>query len=218
MTEVGANPLLEDEELQAALKQIEQMSEQEAAKLPSLDEDSIAAPPAVESPASAPAGPAAGAPAKKLEFKLGSKGAAAPGKDKDKPATKFEARRPTRKTPASEEPPPEPIERPNVLLPTISFARRVLRWIDAAVEFLNLPGRRLAPEIRDAIGVAALLTLAMSLGAWLVLPRVLPYRDAVRFLEAKVAEAPPTSRAAESPKEGGESAATAGEVGLVGES
>jgi hypothetical protein len=72
---------------------------------------------------------------------------------------------------------------PAPVAPRLSLAKRVYRLADALIERANRPFAFLPPQVRNALGAAALTTIGMSLAALLVLPVLMPNRDALTFLE-----------------------------------
>lgn len=94
-------------------------------------------------------------------------------------------------------------------VPRAPLAKRVYRAIDGMLEFVNAPFLRVSEAVRNAIGVVAATSLAVSLLAIVVLPIVTPHRDAIAFVEEKrralerasAEQAPPHGAA--SPSHGG---------------
>jgi len=87
-------------------------------------------------------------------------------------------------------------------------AKGVCRLIDQALDTLNGPFARFSGQVRNAIGLAAIATVVVSITALLVFPHVMPHRDAVSFLREKRAQldARPTAPAPpESPTAGNDS-------------
>ncbi len=68
----------------------------------------------------------------------------------------------------------------------LTFGRRVYRAADWAMEMLNRPFARIPPGLRDIIGALALTTLGVSLLSCIVMPFLLPHRDAVDLLAVKI--------------------------------
>ncbi len=67
-------------------------------------------------------------------------------------------------------------------------AKGICRLVDRALDTLNKPFDRFGSQVRNAIGLAAIVTVVISTGALLVLPRLMPRRDAVSFLREKRAQ------------------------------
>lgn len=87
-------------------------------------------------------------------------------------------------------------------------AKGICRLVDRALDTLNKPFDRFSSQVRNAIGLAAIATVVISIAALLVLPRLMPHRDAVSFLREKRAQldARPTAPAPpESPTAGNDS-------------
>ena len=72
------------------------------------------------------------------------------------------------------------------LRPAAPIGKRAYRLADRWLEKLNQPFARLDSNIKAAIGMAAVTTVVVSLLAMLLMPVILPHRDAVVFLEEKV--------------------------------
>ncbi len=87
-------------------------------------------------------------------------------------------------------------------------AKGICRLVDRALDTLNKPFDRFGIQVRNAIGLAAIASVVISIAALLVLPRLMPRRDAVSFLREKRAQldARPTAPAPpELPTAGNES-------------
>jgi len=67
-------------------------------------------------------------------------------------------------------------------------AKGICRLVDRALDTLNKPFARFSSQVRNAIGLAAIATVVISIAALLVLPRLMPRRDAVSFLREKRAQ------------------------------
>jgi hypothetical protein len=62
------------------------------------------------------------------------------------------------------------------------------RLVDQALDKLNQPFARFSSRVRSAIGLAAIVTVVISLATLLLSPHVLPQRDALSFLREKRAQ------------------------------
>lgn len=69
--------------------------------------------------------------------------------------------------------------------PWIALARQIYRAADAALDLVNRPFFWLTGQARNVVGWWALATIAVALSSWLLLPPLLPNRDAVAFLREK---------------------------------
>lgn len=67
-------------------------------------------------------------------------------------------------------------------------AKGICRLVDRALDTLNKPFDRFGGQVRNAIGLGAIATVVISIAALLVLPRLMPHRDAVSFLREKRAQ------------------------------
>lgn len=208
-----SNALLPENELETALAEIEQMSEADAEDIPSLDEpgeassadtDASQQQEAVESEAGAPTGAAeSGAPAeekpeeadsspeddaaataddsspeadakpveKEVRFAIGKKKAAAQAAEYTPPAERGDGESGQGGAP-----------------PIPDLQKRLLRMLDGVLDTVNHPLAGLSESTRKLVGLAALVTLVVSLSAMFILPSMLPRRDAISFLQEKRAK------------------------------
>jgi hypothetical protein len=88
------------------------------------------------------------------------------------------------------------------LLPITSVLKCVRRGIDRALDRINQPFAALDDQKRALVGWAAITTLIVSLLAMLLIPKILPQRDAITFLQEKRArlDAPPPAKVPRSPE------------------
>ena len=75
----------------------------------------------------------------------------------------------------------------------MSLSKRIYRALDQALDRVNRPFERLGTGVRALVGWVALATLIVSILAIVLMPLVLPHRDAIVFLQEKRAQldAPP---------------------------
>lgn len=152
-SEETSNP---DDELAAALAEVEQLSTK-TKKDPEQSETTPAAAPATTG--SKTGAPTAGSQRKNektLQFKIG----------KQEPSEKKES--------ATANTPP----RCSWVKPAYDFANRIL-------DAINRPFVGLAPRTRQIIGLAAATTIAVCMLAQCLIPIVLPHRDAIQFLQER---------------------------------
>ena len=69
--------------------------------------------------------------------------------------------------------------------PVASLFKRLCRAIDQGLEAVNRPFGRLGDGGRALVGWAALATLIVSILAMILMPMILPHRDALTFLQEK---------------------------------
>lgn len=145
-----------DDELAAALAEVEQLSNK-TKKDPEQSETTPAA--ALATPGGKTGAPAAGPQRKNektLQFKIG----------KQEPSEKKES--------ATANTPP----RYSWVKPAYDFANRIL-------DAINRPFVGLAPRTRQIIGLAAATTIAVCMLAQFLIPILLPHRDAIQFLQER---------------------------------
>lgn len=159
-------PLVSDEELMAALAEVQAASKAGAIPLPSLDE---------EQPA--------GAAAPKSEIQAGERASAAPAPERGAPRVHAPPPGAAHAVEGSQ-PVGEDCEQAPARL-TARLCRRAYRATDAVLELLNRPFFWLSADARKLVGSVSLATIAVALSAWLLLPLILPNRDAVSFLAAR---------------------------------
>jgi len=92
---------------------------------------------------------------------------------------------PRRRTDAQEAPGDD---QPDTSPPESSPPGGAFRALDRALDAVNRPFVCLGDRIRHLIGLVAIVTIAVSILALLILPRVIPQQDAVTFLQAKRAQ------------------------------
>ncbi len=162
------NPLVSDEELMAARAEVQGASGPAAVGLPSRNEPrpAGAAPESsgdgsAEASATAIPGPAC----RKPQFRIPSSG------------THCHASALKQAADASEAAP----RRGGIAL----LVRQVYRAADAVLDLVNRPFSWLTGEARSMLGWWAVATLAVALSSWLLLPLLLPNRDAITFLKEK---------------------------------
>jgi hypothetical protein len=229
-----SNVLLPEDELQAALAAIGEMSAEDAAAIPSLDDDredtdgSAAEPTVSDSPlgeeelaamvpeaeavpSTADAAPASddtapntsveqAAPQESPETTAGaeaidSDATAQVPQGKKKP--RFKIGKPSSQEGVAEYRPPEGRGSAQAVgvaaRPVTPPAKRVYRALDQALDRVNRPFERVGTGVRALVGWVALATLIVSILAIVLMPLVLPHRDAIVFLQEKRAQldAPP---------------------------
>lgn len=64
----------------------------------------------------------------------------------------------------------------------------LLRGLDLVLDLVNRPFAFLSPGARQMLGIVSVTTLIISVSAGVALPRILPRRDALSFLQEKRAE------------------------------
>ena len=161
MSDDKPKELIADDDIEAALAEIEQLSDEEVDKIPSLDDgtdDESDPPPPDPVPLKTKA-----AESEKKETAEASTAVAAPTTEPDdKPESVAQA-------PA----------------PDNALAQRLYRWTDTAIALADRPVRRFNDSTRKMIGWVSATTLLVALLAALVLPAVFPQRDAITFLQEK---------------------------------
>jgi hypothetical protein len=89
--------------------------------------------------------------------------------------------------------------------PVTPLSKRLYRAIDRALDALNRPFAGLSNSQRALVGWVALTTLIVSILAIILMPIVLPHRDAITFLEEKRAQLDmPAGAAADDVREAGD--------------
>lgn len=160
MSDNETKELIADDDIEAALAEIEQLSAEEVDKIPSLDDgtDDAAGPP-----------PPRPTPAKTKSAESKKKGTAGASAAGSAPATKAED---------------EPESAAQPAAPDDALARLYF-WTDTALALIDRPVRRFNEPTRKMIGWVSAATLLVALLAALVLPAVFPQRTAITFLQEK---------------------------------
>lgn len=229
-----SNVLLPEDELQAALAAIGKMSAEDAAAIPSLDDDRegtdgsgaeqvvsdsplgeeewAAMVPETEAvPSTVNAAPASAAAALDISVEqstpqespettagaeaIDSGAAVQAPQAKKKP--RFKIGKPSSQEGVAEYRPPEGRGSAQAVgiaaRPVTPPAKRVYRALDRALDRVNRPFERVGTGVRALVGWVALVTLMVSILAIVLMPLVLPHRDAIVFLQEKRAQldAPP---------------------------
>jgi hypothetical protein len=86
--------------------------------------------------------------------------------------------------------------------PVTPPAKRLYRALDQALDRVNRPFERLGTEVRALVGWVALVTLVVSILAIVLMPLVLPHRDAIVFLQEKRAQLDVPPRPSEAASDG----------------
>jgi hypothetical protein len=170
-TDSARSPLVSDEELMAA-RAGQEGSGTAAGRLASLDEarPGGTAPGASGDSSAGASTPAAPDPAcRRPQFRIPS------------PGTRCDASVPKQAAEVTEAP-RRGAPRRGWIAP---LARQVYRTADAALDLVNRPFSWLTGEARNMLGWWALATMAVALSSWLLLPVLLPNRDALTFLKEK---------------------------------
>ena len=231
--------LLADEELAAELTRIEQMSSEEVAAIPSLDDGSEQE----EAPATSDdQGAFAGREPPDSATQLGGEELTGAFAEVEKPAANLKADPPQRGAADADAPgrsaPPESVvgsdsappvssapqreaapaapqagrkkprfqvrERPAESIavpgppdehrhagplprPVVPLGKRLSRAVDNGLDTINQPFERMDRRTRTLVGCVAATTLAMSILAMILMPLVMPHRDAIVFLQEKKA-------------------------------
>ncbi len=76
----------------------------------------------------------------------------------------------------------------SVAPPVTPLARRVYRAVERGLDRINRPFATLDDGKRALVGWAAMTTLIVSILAMVLIPKILPHRDAVTFLQEKRAQ------------------------------
>jgi len=198
----SSSELLGDEQLQAALAEVETISSNPQATsgrhTVALDDgrgEARADEPAGKPVAAEPPGddePEAEVPTtpaqpklKKLRFKIGTKSADEDAADYQPPDERGEADATA-----------------GAVQPIAPLAKRIYRAIDRGLDTINRPFAGLDDPKRALVGWAALTTLIVSILAIALMPKILPHRDAITFLLEKRAQlgAPPAAETPDSPE------------------
>jgi hypothetical protein len=178
-------PLVSDAELMAALAEVQAASKAGAAAVPSLDDPPPSEPAEGAASESSAARTDATSEAKPVHteprFKIGSTAAR-----RDSESSGTEDAADAGETPAR---------------PATPLSRRAYRAADAVLDLLNRPFFWLNGGVRNLVGSLALTTIAVALSAWLLLPLLVPNRDAVSFLAEKRAAMNKAQAANEVPTE-----------------
>lgn len=225
MSGVESNALLPEDELQAALAEIEQMTGDDAAVIPDLDDgrgDMVEeAAPAVketeveaDEPAAADrAGPlsiesiaeevaaleaqverGAVEEAAAAEGRAGAAGGTAGAAETGASRKKIRlvaGKQAEERDVADYEPPADLASATGGPLPAHPRAPlgiRIFRVVDNALLSINRPFEWIGADARRVLGYAGLVTLLVALLAMAVMPVIMPHRDAVVFVQERVAE------------------------------
>lgn len=190
MSDQPINDLMPEEDLQAALAEIESMSPEEFDSIPDLDDGGGDA----EFSDPSPGGEELQAALTELENLSApdadsSADAAAPKVSKAKPAAggnkpRFQVgKKATPKTnAATEKKKPEPLPDAGEISAALALALRVA---DVVLALIDRPFSALSEARRTTIGYIALATIAVSLVAMVILPYTLPTRDAIAYVQQK---------------------------------
>ena len=73
-------------------------------------------------------------------------------------------------------------------LPSTSWLKKIVRVLDQVLEAINRPFENVGEQGRKVLGLIALMTTIISLLAIYLMPKILPNRDAVVFLQERIAE------------------------------
>jgi hypothetical protein len=86
--------------------------------------------------------------------------------------------------------------------PVTPLDRRIYRAVDRVLDRINAPFAALNDRQRALVGWAAVTTLVVSILAMVLVPRILPHRDAITFLQEKRAQldTPPPAQASDFPE------------------
>lgn len=189
---------LGDDELAAALAEVEQISADPKAKPSRRD---------AESP-DTPGQPATIEGASKTDSTAAddaSKKKAAATRPKRKSRFKI-GKKPPNEDVAEYRPPDERGDAESVALPVTSLGKRIYRAVDQGLDTINRPFEWMEERTRTLVGWVALTTLIVSFLAVVLMPLILPHRDAIVFLEEKLVklDAPPPAEAVDESDEGDE--------------
>jgi len=215
MTDAAPNTLLPEDELQAALAEIERMSRDDAAAIPDLD-DGRGQPAGSDSPSAKPNS----APSRDEQA-----GTQADAAERDSGGTEHDAARTNIRSAADDETPaavgdggetgsqadrklhfeigkkaPDhdvaeyeppsaaPVTAEEILAaqPTTPLRKRIYRAADRALDAVNQPFEWMGEEARRLVGYVALATLVVSILAIALMPLVMPHRDAVVFVQERL--------------------------------
>jgi hypothetical protein len=157
----------------------------EAAQPAAVSEASAS--PAQPPPASSKAGPPKAAQPKTVQFKIRKQGTAAVTVAPETEAPAPVAPAPTPSPPAPARAPRWRFRIPIPSIPVTLGWKRAYRVVDAGLELVNAPLARLKPGARNLIGWLALATIGVSLLSAFLLPLLMPRRDAITFLEERLA-------------------------------
>lgn len=136
-------------------------------------------PPAASSASETAAAAAAAAAAKGLKFKIGKKGAGGELSAPSAPATRM----PDALAPGAA---PSALALP-ALSPAVRLGKRVIRVVEAALDAVHRPLARISPNLLPVIGVCALTTIGVSALSIIALPILFPSRDAISYLDERIA-------------------------------
>ena len=117
----------------------------------------------------------------------------APGQSASAPQAGLEAKPTTEATAVGEAGQPPPAEAEAGLAaaaspPAVSLMKRIWRALDAALDAINRPFGWLNDEARQLVGLVALVTLVVSIAAMILMPLLVPRRDALTLLREQVAQ------------------------------
>lgn len=71
--------------------------------------------------------------------------------------------------------------------PLVRLGKRLVRWAERVLDAVHRPLERISPKLLPIVGVCALTTIAVSALSIILLPILFPSRDAISFLEERVA-------------------------------
>jgi hypothetical protein len=73
------------------------------------------------------------------------------------------------------------------LSPAVRLGKRVIRVVEAALDAVHRPLARISPNLLPVIGVCALTTIGVSTLSIVALPILFPSRDAISYLDERIA-------------------------------
>jgi hypothetical protein len=114
---------------------------------------------------------------KKLRFEIGKKSAKERAAASAEPAKPAKADRLDRLHKQK--------EAVRAIQPVTPWGKRLFRLADQGLDTINRPFERVGDRARNLVGYAALTTVIVSLLAMILMPLIMPHRDAIMFLQEK---------------------------------
>ena len=198
MPDLRPNALVSEDDLKAALAEVDALSDAASEAIPDLDPTAVvvvpvpqAQPELARSDGARPAGPLSQPSPDADEADTGDAGDASaapsahlaralrPWRAVARLARRIRPRR--RREAAASEAPRQPVP----AAPTRSLGQRLYELVDGALELTNRPFAWLGPAGRQTVGILAIITLILSLAAPILAPRVAARRDALSLLREK---------------------------------